>query len=209
MSAPPAPSRCDRPNGRINIDHQTGQLASSCSSRRERLAGDLGTLRPQHLASGRPSLRDMTERSGPEALQQPPARRVRRHRPEQLGLICQHRDIGDRPRAVGDRDRHVHQHPTRIVTRPWLLQTSQRLDKLPRQRGPIRNISKQPRAPHATPRPRRPWLRARGRVVVTCTSKVPLHPDDSRPQQSQFPLVARHFRLSGHGHADCLMKSPG
>jgi hypothetical protein len=108
MSAPPAPSRCDRPNGRIKIDHQTGQLASSCSSRRERLAGDLGTLRPQHLASGRPSLRDMTERSGPEALQQPPARRVRRHRPEQLGLICQHRDIGDRPRAVGDRDRHVH-----------------------------------------------------------------------------------------------------
>jgi hypothetical protein len=41
------------------------------------------------------------------------------------------------------------------------------------------------------------------------TSKVPLHPVDLRPQQSQFPLVARHFRLSGHRHADRLMKSWG
>ncbi len=46
-----------------------------------------------------------------------------------------------------------------------------------------------------------------GRVVVACTSKVPLYQVDLRPQQAQFPLVARHFRLSRHGHADRLMKS--
>src|SRR5215218_9519847 len=48
-----------------------------------------------------------------------------------------------------------------------------------------------------------------GRVVVACTSKVPLHQVDLSPQQAQFLLVARHFRLSGHGHADQLTKSPG
>jgi hypothetical protein len=36
------------------------------------------------------------------------------------------------------------------------------------------------------------------RAVVTCTSKVPLHQIDMSPQQAQFRLVARHFRLSRH-----------
>jgi hypothetical protein len=37
-----------------------------------------------------------------------------------------------------------------------------------------------------------------GRVVVACTSKVPLHQIDMIPQQAQFPLVGRHFHLSRH-----------
>ena len=48
-----------------------------------------------------------------------------------------------------------------------------------------------------------------GRVLVTCTSKVLLYPDDLSPQQAQFLLAAGHFRLSGQGHADRLMKSRG
>ncbi|MDT7700258.1 MAG: hypothetical protein QOJ30_2583 [Pseudonocardiales bacterium] len=49
----------------------------------------------------------------------------------------------------------------------------------------------------------------RGRVVVACTSKVLLYLEDLGPQQAQFPLVAGHFRLSGHGHADHLTKNRG
>ena len=129
----------------VQVDHQPGQLAAGRRRWRERLAGELGALRPHHLTRRGPGPRDRTEPAGVESVEQPPARRVRRHRPEQRGLIGQHRDIGDRRGAVGDRDRHVDQHPARIVARPRLAQPGQRLGELRGQRGPVRDIGQQPR----------------------------------------------------------------
>ena len=65
------------------------------------------------------------------------------------------------------------------------------------------------RDPACDTTPRHRWLRDRrsGRCSLHLES-APL-PVDLRLQQSQFPLVAGHFRLSGHGPADQLMKSPG
>src|SRR6185312_6507936 len=48
-----------------------------------------------------------------------------------------------------------------------------------------------------------------GRMVVGCTSKVPLHQVQLGPQQAQSRLVKGHFRLSGNRHADRLVKSQG
>jgi len=56
---------------------------------------------------------------------------------------------------------------------------------------------------------RRPVTVIFGRVVVACTSKVPLGSDLLGPQQAKFLLVKRHFRLSRHRHADRLMKNQG
>ena len=52
-----------------------------------------------------------------DLLQRPPQRRVRGHRPEQLGLIPQHRQVGQHPAAVGDQHRGVGQHPAPVVHR--------------------------------------------------------------------------------------------
>jgi hypothetical protein len=48
--------------------------------------------------------RHLRERGVVELVQQPPAGRVRRDRPEQSLLIAQYRYLGDGGRAVGDRD---------------------------------------------------------------------------------------------------------
>ena len=144
-----------------------------------------------------------------QALEQPPARRVRCHRPEQRSLIRQHRHIRDRRRAIGHRDRHVDQDPTRIVTGPRLPQPSESIGELPGQRGPVRDISEQPR----------PSVRHHTLAVSSCgdrrSGRCSLHLESApllvilRLQQSQFPLVAGHFHLSSPGHADQLTKSPG
>jgi hypothetical protein len=86
----------------VEVDHQPGQLAAGRPSRRERLVGELTALRPRDLTCRSPSPREMTENSVVELVEQPSARRVRCHRPEQLGLIGQHRDVGDRrgPSAI-------------------------------------------------------------------------------------------------------------
>jgi hypothetical protein len=67
----------------------------------------------------------------------PPARIARPDRP--------HCDVGDCRGSVGDRDRHVDQHPARIVARPRLSQGGQRLAQLRGERGPVSDIGKQPR----------------------------------------------------------------
>ena len=56
---------------------------------------------------------------------------MRRHLTEQLGLITQHRDVGDRLAAIGDHHRHIDQHLTAIMTTTALLGRRHRR----RQRG--------------------------------------------------------------------------
>jgi len=46
----------------------------------------------------------------------PPRFRVRGHRPEQLVLVAQYRQVGDRLTTVGQHDRQIDCDPTRVVT---------------------------------------------------------------------------------------------
>ena len=139
----------------VQVDHQPGQLAPGRPRRRERPPGSSARCAHDHLPGRGPSPRDRAQLRGVESVEQPPARRVRRHRPEQRGLIGQHRNVGDRRRAVGDRDRHVDQHPTRIMARPRLAQPGQRLGQAARSAwsGPRHRPAAATR--HATPHPHR------------------------------------------------------
>ena len=128
----------------IQVNHHTRQVTPGRPSRRERLTGELGALRPHDLPGRCSGPRDRTQPRGVELREQPPARRVRRHRPEHGGLIGQHRDIEDRGRAIGDRDRHVHHHPTGIVAGPALAQPAQLLAELAGQGGLVRDVGEQP-----------------------------------------------------------------
>jgi hypothetical protein len=128
----------------VEVDHQPGQHPPGHSSGRERSAGQLGPLRPDDLPCSGASPGNRAQVPAVETIEQPPACRVRRHLAEQRGLIRQHRDVGDRPRAIGHRDRHIHQHSTRIVARPRLAQANQHLAQLRCERGPVRYIGEQP-----------------------------------------------------------------
>jgi hypothetical protein len=145
-------------DGRIQVNHEPGQLATSSPCWRERLAGELGALRPQDLPRCGPRPRDLTDTGRVELVEQPPARRVRRHRPEQLGLIAQHRDIRkswwhhQRPRPpcrpAPDQDRGA---PATCAGPP-----APRRARCSAWSGPRRRRAAETR--HATPRPRRRWL---------------------------------------------------
>jgi hypothetical protein len=171
----------------VQVDHQPGQGPPGRPRRRERLTCELGALRPDDLPGSGPSPGDRAELRGVEPLEQPPARRVRRHRPEQRGLIGQHRNVGDRGGAVGDRDRHVDQHPARIMARSRFAQPGQVLGKLRGQRGLVRDIGEQPR-----PSMRHHTLTVSGYRDLR-SGRCSLHlesaplPGGLRLQQSQFP----------------------
>jgi hypothetical protein len=127
----------------VQVDHQHRHVPAGDSSGRERYAVDLGVLGPHHLPRPGPGGGNRGEPGGVESIKQPPARRVRGHRPEQCLLIGEYRDIGDRGGTVGDRDRQVDQPPARIVPGPRTAQPGQGLRQLSGQRCPIRDISQQ------------------------------------------------------------------
>ena len=140
-------------DGGVQVDHQPRQLrpaalaGGNAAPTAPRVAPTPPPGPPPEPARPRPT-------GGVEPVQQPPARRVRRHRPEQLGLIGQHRNVGDRGRAIGDRDGQIHQHPPRIMTRSRPAQPGQRLRELARSTscGPPHRPAAATR--HATPHPR-------------------------------------------------------
>ena len=105
----------------------------------------LGVLGPHHLSRPGPRRRDRTQEPVVEAVEQPPTGRVRGDRTEHGGLISQHRDVGDRRRAIGQRDGHVDQDPARVVAGPRSPQPGQRVRQAAGQGGPIGDIGQQPR----------------------------------------------------------------
>jgi hypothetical protein len=174
-------------DGRVQIDDQPRQLPAGGARARERLTRALSALRPHGLTCRRPGPRDLAESGAVEALEQPPTRRVRRHRPEQLSLIRQHRHVGDRGPTVGHRHRHIDQQPTRIMTsrglrRPASASANCAVSVV---RSATSASSRDP-ASDTTPSPSAAAVTF-GLVVVACTSKVLLHPADPRLQQSQLP----------------------
>ena len=102
-------------------------------------------LIPDNLPGPGSSRRDRGEGGVVETIKQPPARRVRRDRSEQLRLLAQHGDLGDRRGPVGDRDGEIHQHPGRVMPGPHQPQPVQCLRQLAGQRGAVGDIGQQPR----------------------------------------------------------------
>jgi hypothetical protein len=171
-------------------------------------------LGPHHLSRPGPRRRDRGQGGVVESVEQPPARRVRRHRPEQRLLIGQDGDLRDRPR------------PARIVLAPPATATARSTCTRPgscRTRG-LRNPAKasassavnvvrsatsaSSRDPtcETTPAPSAVTT-IFGRVVVARTWKVPPLTGEQNLQQALSYLVTRHFLLSGppaihHAHEE-------
>jgi hypothetical protein len=144
----------------------------------------------------------------PDLLQRPPQRRIRGHRPEQLGLIPQHGQVRQHPTAVGDAHRGVDQHPAPVV---------HRAEPTPRQRP--RQRTGQPRccqpataAPptrHATPPRARPLppsdpLTTRYRAPEKCSSPWVFCDFSNRILPAQG-----HFSLSRHGQPKITVNTGG
>lgn len=181
---------------RIKVDHQRLDPSRAGDPRpRKSPAGGLDALRPDDFPG--PCTRHRGEPALVEGGQQPPTRGVRGDRPEQRGLVGQYGDVADRLGAVGDCDREINQYPPEVMTRPRPAHTLQGGAQLPGQPRRIGQVGQQPRpACDTTPTPSAVTM-TRGRVLVGCTSKVPLGPDQTGPRQTNFLLINGHFRLPG------------
>ena len=92
--------------------------------------------RPHLAADLRPRGGDPRPLVGADLLQRPPQRRVRGHRPVQLTLIAQRRQVRQHPAAISDTHRGVDQHPAPVVHRGEPAPT-QRLRQRPGQPGVV------------------------------------------------------------------------
>ena len=77
----------------------------------------VGQLGPDVRADRRPRFVDPFPRCGGDLVQGPPHRRRGRDRSEDLALVAQDVDVGDRLTAAGDQDRDIDQDPTPVVRR--------------------------------------------------------------------------------------------
>ncbi len=140
----------DRDRG-VLVDHQHRTPVPSQQRRpghhrgRQHRAGRFATLGPSHLAGRRPGLRDRGQTHVSDRVQNTPACRVRGHRPEHTRLITERGDIADALPAISDHHRQIAQHPTRVVRRLRRGPTGEHRRQLRGQRGPVRQISQQPR----------------------------------------------------------------
>ena len=80
-------SECALIQGPVDIDH---------------IRPRIGPDSPHPAAGLGPSGRNPLESHVVDGFERPPRRRGRRHLPEQVGLIAQHRQIGVRVTAIGD-----------------------------------------------------------------------------------------------------------
>ena len=115
----------------------------------------------------------------------------------------------DRFGTVGDRDREIDQHPSRIVPGLAAASTVEGLGQLGGQRRLIGQVGQQP-----GPGVRHDPGSVRGHRDLR-TGRCSLHLESASrsdllgPQQTKFLLVKGRFRLSRQRHADRLMKSQG
>jgi hypothetical protein len=71
-----------------------------------------------HVRSGPgPLPGDLASLQVTDLIQGPPQRRIRGHRPIELTLISQRRQVREHPATVGDQHRRIRQHPTSIMHR--------------------------------------------------------------------------------------------
>jgi hypothetical protein len=98
----------------VDVEYQPGYLAPGSSGLRELPAG-VSVLRPGDLAGRSPGGTEPSQRLLVDSVQHPPRGGRRGDRSEQLALVPQHRQIGDRLAAVGEHHRQVRGDPAGIV----------------------------------------------------------------------------------------------
>ena len=139
-------------DGGVQIEDQTRDRLSRRHRVRQLCAG-LCRLRPgqfPRLGAGRT---EPGQRRSVQIGQQPPRGGVGGHRAEQVCLVAQHRQVGDRLSAVGEHDREVHRDPARVVAGLADPQRGERLAERAGQPGGIGEVGQQPGAgvPDDTP----------------------------------------------------------
>jgi hypothetical protein len=130
--------------GRVQIDHQARYHRAGAPHGGNRPAG-LAAQQPGPFPRDRPGELHPIQERLPDRVEDPPGGRGGGHRPEQVLLVAQHREIADRDAAVGEHHRQISQHTARRVRRPTLPTTADRgVERLPdTNRG--RDIGEQPR----------------------------------------------------------------
>ncbi len=101
----------------VEVDHQTRHGDPGADQGGDRTAR-LGAEQPGPFTRDGPGPLQRVQPGGLDPVQYPPGRRGRGDRPEQAGLVAQHRQIRDRLTAIGQQHRQIGQHPTRCVRRP-------------------------------------------------------------------------------------------
>jgi hypothetical protein len=130
----------------VQVDHQTGHGGPSAGQRRDRSAR-LRAEQPGPFPRLRPGPFQRSQAGVVDRVQHPPRGRRRGDRPEQAGLVTQHRQIRDGLTAVGQQHREVGQDPTRRVHRPALTRVTGRAVQRLRQPDRRSHIGQQP-GPH-------------------------------------------------------------
>ena len=90
--------------------------------------------------------RNLVQICARDRVQQPPAGRVRGHRPEDRGLVSQRGDVADALTTVDEHHRHDGQHPDGIMRGERRRMVRERCRQLRRQRGLVSQIRDKPRA---------------------------------------------------------------
>jgi len=127
----------------VEVDHQTGHLDPAAVHGRHRSAR-LAAQQPGPFPRVRPGSSQPGQDGVVDGVQDPPRRRGRGHRPEQVRLVPQHRQIRDRLTAIGQQHREIGQHPTRSMRRTPPPMSARRLVEHLRQPDRRGHIGQQP-----------------------------------------------------------------
>ena len=117
----------------------------------------------------------------------------RRHLTEQVRLIAQHRQIGDRFAAIGEHHRQIDQHPAAVMAPTTLLRRRHRRRQPLGQPELIGQIAQQARTRMATTCLPSPVTHSRGRVELRCISEVPSWARDLLASTTAVSLTRRAF----------------
>jgi hypothetical protein len=158
---------------------------------------ELGASQPDAFACHRTSLTKLVDPTGAEPadrVQGPPRCGGRGDLPEQIRLLPQHPQIGDRLTTVGQHHRQITENPARVVPRSTPPTPTGDLGEAVVQAGHRSQITQQPRpGMRDDTRPSAVTV-IFGRDVIACTYGVPLYLKILVPQQDQDPKQDRHFR---------------
>ena len=151
---------------------------------------------------------DPLERSCVDGFECAPRRRRRRHLPEQIGLVAQHSQLGDRLAAIGDRHRQIVQHLAAVMPAAALLGRRHRRRQALGQADRVGEIRQQPSADMVGDVPAVTGHRQTRTRRVSSPRKCPPGLGSCCLRQAQFPKPGGRF----HGRAELspeeLLKGP-
>jgi hypothetical protein len=128
----------------VEVDHQARHHRAGAPHRGDRPACFAAQQPRPFPGSSARDLQVIEERLV-NRVEDPPRRRRRGHRPEQVRLVAEHRQVPDRDTAVGEHHRQISQHPARRMRRATLSTTADRGVECLTDTSRSGNIGEQPR----------------------------------------------------------------